>query len=92
MTADDATGSDAAVDLASDDFTWLVLLAAVMFTASFASGLVPLAFTLTEKRMNALAAYGAGILVGTALIVILPEGVAVRSAGAHVSYNRCGGS
>ena len=91
MTADDAAGSDAAVDLASDDFTWLVLLAAVMFTASFASGLVPLAFTLTEKRMNALAAYGAGILVGTALIVILPEGVAVRRTRAYSGSGRRGG-
>jgi hypothetical protein len=33
---------------------------------------------MSEQRLNWLAPYGAGLLVGTALVVILPEGVAVR--------------
>ena len=38
---------------------------------------------MSEQRLNVLAPYGAGILVGTALVVILPEGVAVRHQTRH---------
>lgn len=46
-----------------------------MFLGSYLSGLVPLAFTLSETKMRYVTVLGAGLLVGTALAVILPEGV-----------------
>ncbi|CAF1175587.1 unnamed protein product [Adineta steineri] len=46
-----------------------------MFLGSYLSGLVPLAFTLSETKMRYVTVLGAGLLVGTALAVIVPEGV-----------------
>ncbi|KAI8802245.1 ZIP zinc transporter-domain-containing protein [Cladochytrium replicatum] len=58
-----------------DSFFWLVLLCISMFTGSFLAGSVPLAFTFSEDRLKIVSTFGAGLLVGTALDVILPEGV-----------------
>jgi len=57
------------------EFGWLVLLALSMFMGSFLAGSVPLAFSLSEEKMTLFSSFGAGLLVGTALIIILPEGV-----------------
>ncbi|VDM14738.1 unnamed protein product [Wuchereria bancrofti] len=46
-----------------------------MFIGSFVAGLVPLAFNMSEGRTRLLSTFGAGLLVGTALSVIVPEGV-----------------
>ncbi|CAF0810422.1 unnamed protein product [Adineta steineri] len=46
-----------------------------MFLGSYLSGLVPLAFNLSENKMRYITVLGAGLLVGTALAVIIPEGV-----------------
>ncbi|VDO63554.1 unnamed protein product [Onchocerca flexuosa] len=46
-----------------------------MFVGSFLAGLIPLAFSMSEKRTRLLSTFGAGLLVGTALSVIIPEGV-----------------
>jgi len=40
-------------------------------------GYVPTQFKTSQKAMNLFAIYGAGLLVGAALIVILPEGMLV---------------
>ncbi|KAI8826592.1 solute carrier family 39, member 9-like protein [Fimicolochytrium jonesii] len=58
-----------------DSFPWLLLLCLAMLFGSFTAGLIPLAFKFSEKRLQLISCYGSGMLVGTALIVILPEGV-----------------
>lgn len=45
-------------------------------TSSFAFGLIPFYyFSLSNDRVQLISTFGTGILVGTALIVIIPEGV-----------------
>ncbi|KAI9358296.1 ZIP zinc transporter-domain-containing protein [Zopfochytrium polystomum] len=56
-------------------FAWLFLLSSAMLTGSFLVGSIPLAFHLSDARLRILSTFGSGLLVGTALIVIIPEGV-----------------
>lgn len=42
---------------------------------SFLAGSLPLTFALSQSRLRLVATIGMGVLVGTALIVIIPEGV-----------------
>ncbi|KAF9978286.1 hypothetical protein BGZ73_003093 [Actinomortierella ambigua] len=46
-----------------------------MLVASFLAGNVPLSFHLSEERLKVISNFGVGLLVGTSLIVIIPEGV-----------------
>ncbi|XP_050405555.1 zinc transporter ZIP9-B [Patella vulgata] len=65
-----------------DDITTLVLLSLGMSIGCYLSGLIPLAFTLSEEKLKLVTVLGAGLLVGTALSVIIPEGVhAMYSSG-----------
>uniref|UniRef100_G3MKI4 Zinc transporter ZIP9 n=1 Tax=Amblyomma maculatum TaxID=34609 RepID=G3MKI4_AMBMU len=57
------------------DFVMLLALAGAMFVGSYMSGLVPLSVPLTEARLHLVSVFGAGLLVGTALSVIIPEGI-----------------
>lgn len=64
----------------------LLALSVVMAAASFLAGAVPLTFTLTSSQLRLLSALGVGVLVGTSMIVIIPEGigaVASPSEGGH---------
>eukprot|EP00276_Gloeochaete_wittrockiana_P003230 CAMPEP_0184643682 /NCGR_PEP_ID=MMETSP0308-20130426/506_1 /TAXON_ID=38269 /ORGANISM="Gloeochaete witrockiana, Strain SAG 46.84" /LENGTH=236 /DNA_ID=CAMNT_0027071759 /DNA_START=93 /DNA_END=800 /DNA_ORIENTATION=+ len=56
-------------------FLWLCCMSIAMFLGSFIAGNIPLAFRLSEERLKILTAFGAGLLVGCALIIIIPEGV-----------------
>lgn len=58
-----------------DGIYLLAALSAAMFFGSYIAGSIPLAFTLSESRVRLLSIFGAGLLVGTALSVIIPEGV-----------------
>ncbi|KAL9125749.1 MAG: hypothetical protein Q9217_005096 [Psora testacea] len=53
----------------------LLTLSTIMAVASFLAGSLPLSFTLSPSRLRLVATIGMGVLVGTALIVIIPEGV-----------------
>ena len=53
----------------------VLLLSAVMFIASYAAGTVPLTMSLSQERMNLVSSLGVGLLVGTSLGVVLPEGI-----------------
>ena len=64
-----------------DSFTWLLFLCIAMFLGAYGSGYIPLAFSMSEKRLRFVTIFGAGLLVGTALIVIIPEGVAMHYEG-----------
>ncbi|CAJ0954725.1 unnamed protein product, partial [Mesorhabditis belari] len=59
----------------ADPFTFLVVLSSAMFLGSYLAGSIPLLFTMSESKMRLLSIFGAGLLVGTALSVIIPEGV-----------------
>ena len=46
----------------------------VLFLGAFIAGLLPLSLRLTDKQLRLVTALGAGMLVGVALAVIVPEG------------------
>lgn len=58
-----------------DPFFSLILLCIAMLIASFLAGNVPLSFHLSEDRLKLISNFGVGLLVGTSLVVIIPEGV-----------------
>lgn len=58
------------------DETWtLIFLSLAMFVACYLAGSVPLAIPLSESKLKLVSVLGAGLLVGTALAVIIPEGI-----------------
>lgn len=56
---------------------WVVLMATCMFVTTFFIGYLPTRFKTSQKVMNLIAIFGAGLLVGAAIIVILPEGMLI---------------
>lgn len=58
-----------------DGLLMLLTLSTLMAIASFLAGSLPLSFTLSQSRLRLISTLGMGVLVGTALIVIIPEGV-----------------
>ena len=54
---------------------WIFWNSADICLRSFLAGSLPLSFTLSQSRLRLISTIGMGVLVGTALIVILPEGV-----------------
>jgi solute carrier family 39 (zinc transporter), member 9 len=57
---------------------------------SFLAGLLPLSFALSQRQLRLISALGTGVLVGTALIVIIPEGIeTLYTAGRdHIPHSR----
>ncbi|KAH6671555.1 zinc transporter SLC39A9 [Plectosphaerella plurivora] len=69
----------------------LLVLSAVMAIASFLAGSLPLAISLSPSQLRIISSLGVGILVGTSMIVIIPEGIeAMVSSGveAHAHSTR----
>jgi len=58
-----------------DDMWTLILLSFAMLIGCYLAGAVPLAFSLSDEKLRLVSVLGAGLLVGTALAVIIPEGV-----------------
>ncbi|KAF2836695.1 Zinc/iron permease [Patellaria atrata CBS 101060] len=58
-----------------DGLFMLLSLSAIMAAASFFAGSLPLSFSLSPRQLRFISALGTGVLVGTSLIVIIPEGV-----------------
>jgi hypothetical protein len=58
-----------------EGMSWLLLLCASMFAGSYLAGLLPLSLPLSSPKTKRFSLLGAGLLVGTALIVVIPEGV-----------------
>lgn len=46
-----------------------------MAVASFLAGALPLSMSLSQSQLRLLSAVGMGVLVGTSLVVIIPEGI-----------------
>jgi solute carrier family 39 (zinc transporter), member 9 len=63
----------------------LLSLSIVMAAASFLAGILPLSFTLSQSQLRLISTVGMGVLVGTSLIVIIPEGVDTLYSSATVS-------
>lgn len=53
----------------------LLLLVIVMLVGSYLAGNIPLVVSLSEEKLKNVSIFGAGLLVGTALTVIIPEGI-----------------
>lgn len=51
------------------------LLLAVMLIGSYLAGSIPLIVRFSEEKLKLVTVLGAGLLVGTALTVIIPEGI-----------------
>eukprot|EP01134_Creolimax_fragrantissima_P007069 CFRG7069T1 len=62
------------VDSTSHELTGLLLLCLFMFLGCFLAGSLPLSVQMSEKNLILCNTLGAGLLVGTALAVIVPEG------------------
>ncbi|KAI0400960.1 Zinc/iron permease [Xylaria palmicola] len=72
--------------MAGAGLIFLLPLTVVMTLASFLAGALPLSMTLSQSQLRLISSIGIGILVGTSLIVIIPEGieaVAEASIAAH---------
>lgn len=61
----------------------LLALTVVMLIGSFLAGSIPLFFTFSEDKLKKITVLGAGLLVGTALVVIIPEGVRSLAIEVH---------
>lgn len=58
-----------------DETVVLILLVLVMLIGSYLAGSIPLVVSLSEEKLKVVTVFGAGLLVGTALTVIIPEGI-----------------
>ncbi|CAG0916439.1 unnamed protein product [Notodromas monacha] len=55
---------------------WILLsLCLAMLAGCYIAGLIPLVVSLSEEKLQLVSVMGAGLLVGTALAVIIPEGM-----------------
>ena len=59
------------------EYLYVFAMAFGMFLVTSFFGYVPTRFKTSQKVMNLVAIYGAGLLVGASIIVILPEGMLV---------------
>ncbi|KAM9777858.1 zinc transporter ZIP9 [Neosynchiropus ocellatus] len=71
-----------------DDFSSISLLSLSMLVGCYVAGTIPLAVNFSEEKLKLVTVLGAGLLCGTALAVIIPEGVhalyeEVLEAGHH---------
>lgn len=61
----------------------LLALVMVMLIGSYLAGSIPLFINLSEGKLKKVTVFGAGLLVGTALAVIIPEGVRSLTSDTH---------
>ncbi|OQO13748.1 hypothetical protein B0A48_01978 [Cryoendolithus antarcticus] len=67
-------------------FFTLLLLCLIMGGASFGAGILPLTLSLSPRQLRLITALGTGVLVGTALIVIIPEGVETLYSASQLGH------
>ncbi|KAF8171945.1 Zinc/iron permease [Mycena galopus ATCC 62051] len=53
----------------------LLVMSALLGASSFLFGMIPLSFVLSKQHITRFSTLGSGILIGTALGVIIPEGI-----------------
>lgn len=59
------------------EFIKLLIICFVMGLSSYLVGMAPLSFSMSSAKVRSISVLGSGILVGTALVVIVPEGIAM---------------
>ena len=59
----------------SNEWLRIIFYSLSMLVGSYMAGYLPLSFNLSENMIAYTSSLGAGLLIGTALIVIIPEGV-----------------
>eukprot|EP00092_Neocalanus_flemingeri_P108537 GFUD01139406.1.p1 GENE.GFUD01139406.1~~GFUD01139406.1.p1 ORF type:complete len:320 (+),score=84.67 GFUD01139406.1:64-1023(+) len=62
-------------DSTMDGSMKLVVLSVVMLLGSYLAGSIPLFIAMSEEKLQLVSVMGAGLLLGTALSVIIPEGM-----------------
>lgn len=65
----------------------LILLVLVMLVGSYIAGSIPLIVNLSEEKLKRITVLGAGLLVGTALAVIIPEGIKSLASESHLKHD-----
>ncbi|KAL3072508.1 hypothetical protein niasHS_017482 [Heterodera schachtii] len=65
----------------------LAVISLTMFIGSYLAGFIPLFFSLNERKVRIASIFGAGLLVGTAFCVIIPEGISSLAAASFVQTN-----
>lgn len=77
-----------------DDFSSISLLSLAMLVGCYVAGTIPLAVNFSEEKLKLVTVLGAGLLCGTALAVIIPEGVHALYEeileGGHHSHGQAG--
>ncbi|CAG5117495.1 unnamed protein product [Candidula unifasciata] len=67
-----------------DDILTLLGLSLAMLIGCYLAGMIPLTVSLSEEKLKLVTVLGAGLLVGTALAVIVPEGVHALYSSAKI--------
>jgi solute carrier family 39 (zinc transporter), member 9 len=67
-----------------DGLFTLLSLGVVMAVASFLAGILPLSLSLSPSQLRLISMIGMGVLVGTSLVVIIPEGVETLYSASEV--------
>jgi zinc transporter 9 len=65
----------------------LLALSVVMAVASFLAGVLPLSLSLSQSKLRLISTIGMGVLVGTSLVVIIPEGVETLYSASDVAHS-----
>ncbi|KAF2634446.1 Zinc/iron permease [Massarina eburnea CBS 473.64] len=71
-----------------DGLFMLLTLSTIMGIASFLAGILPLSLSLSQRQLRVVSLLGTGVLVGTSLIVIIPEGIDTMYSAALQSHAR----
>ena len=58
-----------------EGFGQLIIFSIVMLAGSYGAGSAPLFMPMSEEKLHMVSVFGAGLLVGVAFAVIIPEGV-----------------
>ena len=79
-----------------DSFLQILLFSVIMLCGSYLAGSVPLFMPMSENILQLVSVMGAGLLVGVALAVIIPEGMQtlikayqIKEKAAHSKYQLC---
>ncbi|XP_028676375.1 LOW QUALITY PROTEIN: zinc transporter ZIP9-B [Erpetoichthys calabaricus] len=67
----------------------IVLISLAMFVGCYALGLIPIVIKLSEKKLQFVSVLGAGLLCGTALAIIIPEGIELLEDSLRASLPLC---
>lgn len=57
-----------------DTTTQLLVVLLLMFFGAFAAGSLPYILNLRESRLRGVSGFGGGLLMGTVLSIVIPEG------------------